>query len=123
MIDRSADPRFNRGRHTPAGVVGLGAAIAALVCSTGIALAQSIDENLWITNGTVYSIVREGGTIYIAGSFNRVGPATGGGVPVDAVNGSMPSSFPRVTGRVLAAIPDGSGGWYIGGAFTAVGGV
>src|SRR5439155_11662631 len=74
-------------------------------------------------NGTVNAAVLSGGTLYIGGAFTQVGPATGGGVPIDATNGAPVSGFPKVLGSVAAVAPDGSGGWYIGGSFTSVGGI
>lgn len=48
---------------------------------------------------------------------------TGRGVPVDATTGLPALNFPVVTdGIVNSVIPDGSGGWFIGGSFTSVGG-
>ena len=43
-------------------------------------------------------------------------------MPLDATSG-LPSWLPKVAGNVYAAAPDGSGGWYLGGQFTHVGGV
>ena len=106
--------------RTPAILV---AAAACLAGSYASAHAQTVDPNLWVTNGPVYSVVREGGTIYIGGHFTQVGPATGGGVPLDATSGGLPASFPKVAGNVLAVTSDGAGGWFIGGAFTHVGGL
>jgi hypothetical protein len=109
-------------RSLPAIVaLGISAAFAILSASPGV--AQHVDPKLWVTNGPVHSIVSDAGTIYIGGEFTRVGPATGGGVPIDAASGGLPASFPRVAGDVKAVVPDGSGGWYIGGSFTAVGSV
>jgi len=91
--------------------------------SAGGAFAQAIDGNLWVTNGTVNAVVRDGNTLYIGGAFTLVGPVTGGGVPIDASSGAPESGFPKVEGYVSAVVPDGAGGWYIGGGFTAVGGI
>src|SRR5882762_9914604 len=97
---------------------------ASLLMSSGTGSAQGIDENLWVTNGTVRTVVRDGGTIYVGGGFSQVGPATGPAVPIDAGTGALPPAFPKVAGsRVFAVVSDGTGGWYIGGSFTAVGGV
>ncbi|HET9233879.1 MAG TPA: hypothetical protein VFP10_07050, partial [Candidatus Eisenbacteria bacterium] len=66
-----------RSRVRPLAVV-----VAVAACLPGshtIALAQTVDPNLWVTNGPVSSVVHDGGTIYIGGNFTRVGPATGGG--------------------------------------------
>ncbi len=79
-------------------------AAACALLSSGVGFAQTIDENLWVTNGPVYSVVRDGGTIYIGGAFTRVGPVTGGGVPLDGASGALPPSFPKVNGAVYAVI-------------------
>jgi trimeric autotransporter adhesin len=71
----------------------------------------------------VLSVARLGNAIYIAGNFRSVGPNTGGGVPLNHISGEPKRPFARVTGQVFAVIPDQQGGWYIGGRFTAVGGV
>ena len=106
--------------------------LRALVCLSAVefcialgspAYGQPINENLWVTNGDVYAVVRSGGTIYIGGAFGQVGPATGGGVPLDAATGAPIPAFPKVVGWVSAVLSDRAGGWYIGGRFTSVGGV
>jgi hypothetical protein len=96
-------------------------AAATLLCVP--AAAQTVDEHLWATDGAVQAIVEHSGTIYIGGSFSRVGPATGAFAPLDADVGVPLPSFPRVTGIVFALCPDGAGGWYIGGNFSHVGGI
>ena len=101
------------------------AAIALLLVATAwlpaVALAQSVDEKLWTTNGLVNAVVRSGDKIYLGGAFSQVGPSTGGGAPLDASSGLLPLAFPRVSGTVNTVVSDGVGGWYIGGDFTAVG--
>ena len=79
-------------------------------------------EETWVTNGSVSAIVRTADTVYIGGRFTYVGPSTGTGVPIDTASGQPAATFPPVTGTVFASIPDGAGGWYIGGQFTQVGG-
>ena len=82
-----------------------------------------------MADGPVRAAALSGNTYYLGGSFTQVGPFTGLGVPLDAATGMPVGGFPRVTnntvvaGLVSAAVPDGSGGWYIGGTFTEVGGV
>ena len=87
------------------------------------ATAQDVDPNLWGVDGRVFAIARSGNTVYIAGDFGRVGPNSGGGVPVSRSDGAPLRPYARVVGRVFAAIPDGDGGWYIGGRFDGVGGL
>ncbi len=82
-----------------------------------------MNQDLWVTSGTVSAIARGGNTLYIGGSLGVVGPSSGGGVPLDKASGAPISPFPKVTGYVFAIASDHQGGWYIGGDFTAVGGV
>src|SRR4030042_6734797 len=79
-------------------------------------------EQFWITNGIVNKVLPAGDVTYIAGDFSMVGPANGLGVPVDATTGSPVATCPEVNNLIRDAIADGSGGWFIGGYFTAVGG-
>src|SRR5262245_7453272 len=83
---------------------------------------QTLQESFWTTDGSVRAIVPSGNTVYVGGVFSRVGPATGGGVPLDVETGSPVAGFPKVAGNVSVIVPDGSGGWFIGGPFTGVGG-
>jgi trimeric autotransporter adhesin len=72
----------------------------------------------------VNAIVRIGDRAYIGGSFSRIGPRSGSGVVLDARSGTRDARWPTVAGgSVSAAIPDGSGGWYIAGEFSHVGGL
>jgi trimeric autotransporter adhesin len=82
-----------------------------------------VNDNMWITNGTVYTVTpsSDGSTLYIGGIFSAVGPYTGHGVVLDIDSGTIVPGFPKVNGIVYCVIPDGSGGWYIGGNFTTVG--
>src|SRR5438094_5966688 len=93
----------------------------ALIVAPVHAHAQSIVLNQWIPDGPVYATATLGDTLYLGGSFSRVQPLTGGGVPIELTTGLAAAGFPRVHGKVFAAIPDGSGGWYIGGSFDSVG--
>src|SRR5688572_3472744 len=122
VLGSVAAPHPARPSMHPA-LVTLGLVLACALISYEAGFAQAIDQNLWVTNGQVNAIAREGGTVYIGGTFTHVGPATGGGVPIDVASGALPPSFPKVDGIVHAVASDGAGGWYIGGAFTAVGGL
>ncbi|MCX5769422.1 MAG: PASTA domain-containing protein [Candidatus Hydrogenedentes bacterium] len=75
----------------------------------------------WVTNGPVRAIASTPTLTYIGGTFTYVGPNTGGGAVVDSSTGEVVLGSPTVTGLVQTCVPDGSGGWYIGGAFTKVG--
>jgi len=97
-------------------------AILSLCCCTGVGRAVTVDPRWWVPNGPVSSIVVDGRTIYVGGSFSYVGPATGDLGAVDAATGAVRQPYLRVDGRVYSIVQDGSGGWYLGGGFTSVGG-
>jgi hypothetical protein len=101
--------------------------VATIATFLGYAAAASAavpaPEPTWTTNGRVNAIVATSDTVYIGGWFTFVGPRTGSGVPVDTTTGAAAAVFPEVNGFVRAAVPDGAGGFFIGGDFTRVGGV
>ncbi len=102
--------------------------LAACVLWLGFAcfaIAQNLQENMWITNGPVNAVTtsQDGSTIYLGGSFDYVGPVTGYGGALDLTTADVDTGMPRVHGPIYAVAPDGSGGWYIGGSFTQVGGL
>ena len=96
-------------------------ATALLLLLAATAGAQTIREDFYVTDGPVQVTALSGNTLYIGGTFTQVGPSTGGGVPVDGTSGVPAGGFPKVDGTIRAAVPDGAGGWYIGGLFTTVG--
>ncbi len=83
------------------------------------------DLSFWVTDGNVYAslLSPDGRILYLGGDFKNVGPNTGHGVPIDTVTGKPLPSFPRVEGDVYSCVPDGAGGWFIGGDFNEVAGV
>jgi trimeric autotransporter adhesin len=106
-------------------VLTLGLAFALVM--TGLSLsgpaAQAAPGNTpgetWVTNGDVYAVTQANGRIYLGGTFDQVGPSTGSGVRLDGTSGAV-LGWPKVNGPVYVAVPDGAGGWYIGGDFTNV---
>ena len=103
--------------------------LLTIMALPGVGLAQvtqfSVPDRTYVTDGVVRTVVRSGNTIYIAGTFSRVGPRTGPGLEF-APGGSQNPGLPEVSGgtdTVNAVASDGSGGWYIGGLFTHVGGI
>ncbi len=84
---------------------------------TGEGLAQE----LWVTDGPVFATAQSGNTLYAGGFFDNVGPATGAFAVSDPATGVAQSGWARVTGEIRTILPDGSGGWYIGGDITQVG--
>lgn len=77
----------------------------------------------WGTNGRVTDSVVLGNRVYLAGGFDYIGPQTGYGVGVSGTSGAKLPTTPMIDGVVRAAVPDGAGGWYVGGSFRSVGGV
>lgn len=112
------------GRFARALIAGAAACLLAAVGSAPAAAApSSVPGAGLVTNGPVYSTARSGSTLYLGGAFTQVGPQTGPGVGLDASSGTV-ASLPPVSGAnatVSAVIPDGAGGWYIGGSFSHVG--
>ena len=102
------------------GLALLGASLGLIAPPAQAAVNDNPDET-WVTNGDVYAVTRAGGRIYLGGTFDQVGPNTGYGVPLDPSTGKRADTFPKVNGDVYVAVPDGAGGWYIGGNFTRVG--
>ncbi len=68
-------------------------------------------------------VLRFGNAVYVGG-VSRLGIPTGSAVVVSPQTGqALPIKAEVSGGSVQAAIPDGAGGWYIGGTFTSVAGV
>ena len=96
---------------------------SALIFASAPCWSQTLDNKLWVTNGTVYATARQGDVVYVGGQFSRFGPPTGSGVVLNATTGEAIPPILSIVGTVNAALPDGAGGWFIGGTFTRVGGV
>jgi hypothetical protein len=85
--------------------------------------AKPLDYS-WVPDNYVDAVARSGNTIYIGGNFTHVGPQTGAAVALDTTTQLPVGAYPVVTsGSIYAGAPDGSGGWYIGGSFSKVGGL
>jgi hypothetical protein len=101
--------------------LGAAGASAALVNPGPPALTYTPSPSWWGTNGRVVDIKVVGSRVYLAGGFDYIGPTTGYGVAVNPATGARLAG-PKVDGVVRAAVPDGSGGWYLGGDFRKVDG-
>jgi hypothetical protein len=82
----------------------------------------------WGTNrvdGTPYSgrvwdiaVHEPSHTAYIVGEFTAIAPTLELAGAIDAASGLPQPGFPKIeSGEVKVAVPDGAGGWYIGGNF------
>ena len=98
--------------------------LAGLIAVNAPAAADpvAVPAESWVTNGTVHAVRQVGNRIYVGGTFTQAGPNTGFGVALDPSSGAWVPAFPKINGTVLVAVPDGKGGFYIGGDFTQVGG-
>lgn len=101
------------------------AAIAFICLSAIPAVASAVGVNAGPDNAVLDVVTSDNGTSYITGRFNAFGWYDTEGIAVaDATTGQINPTFPQVTGgTVTVTTPDGTGGWYLGGDFTAVGGV
>lgn len=87
--------------------------------------AQTLQEQWWSTNGTVNAIEEDpvNELVYLGGSFDKVGIYDPRGAELDITTAAVTTPMVRPNGTVYSCVPDGSGGWFIGGNFTEVGGV
>ncbi|MBP9159588.1 MAG: T9SS type A sorting domain-containing protein [Flavobacteriales bacterium] len=60
--------------------------------------------------------------LYMGGIFDRIGPMHLCSGVVNSSMGEVFSASASANATVLSSVPDGTGGWYIGGEFTEVGG-
>ncbi|MBU6338129.1 MAG: hypothetical protein KGR19_10025, partial [Acidobacteria bacterium] len=105
---------------------GLAIAASAVLLSAAAAPIASADRISRVDgpNGPVLAISEpdSNGTRYLGGDFTSFSSwGTGGGALVNDTSGAVNASFPKVNGTVYASVPDGSGGFYVGGAFTCIG--
>lgn len=82
----------------------------------GIVAERPRDAGVHAVDGEVRTVAQVGDSVVIGGNFTRVGPVTRGAVGiVDTAGKTFAPSFPDVVGSVSVAVPDGAGGWYLGG--------
>ncbi len=71
---------------------------------------------------TISNMARSGNQIFLFGNFTNIGPNQGSGVLVDSISKTaLGSRAWKINGYVRASVPDGQGGFYIGGDFTQIG--
>jgi hypothetical protein len=100
--------------------------LASVLCNANPdASAQQLENHWWQPYGTVNTIVPDltNNKLYLGGSFNYAGPPASERFSVlDSANCVPNATLPSPNGHVFYSLPDGNGGWYIAGGFTAVGG-
>ncbi len=87
------------------------------VISETTGLTKRNYENL---NSSGYDLLVKGNTAYIGGAFTQTGDNTGSLVKFTGTSQNRDFNFPATNGQVNSVVPDGSGGWYIGGSFTNI---
>ncbi len=92
-----------------------------------ISLATGLPQSLTFgLNNQVQALLLSGSTLYIGGNFTGTSTINvTRGALIDKTTANKAPPFPNVSGGgglILASVPDGSGGYYIGGSFTTVGG-
>ena len=99
---------------------------AALLMTATAAAAQHRPASAlnWAFGGTVHTVARVGHVAFVGGRFNAVAPrhnVTGGFAVLSPVTSHRALRTARVHGNVNAVVPDGAGGWFVGGNSTFVG--
>jgi len=80
-------------------------------------------SGFWIPNGPVHAMATTNGVIYLGGDFDRLELRRGSGLALDLGSLDALPTFPQVNGQILAAVSDGTGGFYLGGQFTSADGL
>ena len=83
--------------------------------------AGFLDPKFWFPAGPVNAILATNNTVYLGGDFAYVGPHTGPCALFNQSTGGLLAAPPQIHGTLNAVVPDGSGGWFVGGAFTSIG--
>lgn len=88
-----------------------------------ISFGQATLQNLpFSPNGVVHCQKQVGSTLYIGGDFTSIDANTGSLAGLNLNNTTTPLQLPYVNGTVNTVVPDGAGGYLIGGNFSTVGG-
>ncbi|CUU06790.1 Por secretion system C-terminal sorting domain-containing protein [Candidatus Kryptobacter tengchongensis] len=76
-------------------------------------------DNPDVPNGPVYAILPYGDTVFVGGAFHFWGPPIGSFGALDLKTGDVDTNFFRLlNGQINTIIPDGKGGFYLGGYYT-----
>jgi Domain of unknown function (DUF5122) beta-propeller len=102
------------------------ATLLAIAVTTPVAQAAVVNQrpvNQLVTDGTVDNVLPIGDRLFLAGTFDHIAPRTGPAVSLSASDGTPAGTQAEVSGGkglVDDMVPDGSGGWYVGGDFDRV---
>ncbi|MFN8588661.1 MAG: hypothetical protein U0704_12780 [Candidatus Eisenbacteria bacterium] len=118
MRQASATGRWQRGASLVSLLACLLASPAAAQSFVRTETGVAGDYGAWIS-----SVAMTNDLLYVAGEFDHAGTPCGTWVSFDLASGSPMPVVARVAGTVFASVPDGAGGWFLGGAITGVGGI
>ncbi|MFA6574764.1 MAG: hypothetical protein WCS84_05035 [Nocardioides sp.] len=115
-----------------AGTVALALALTSAALTTATAQGVDAEERRGTvrpappayaiaTDGDITDLLRRDGRVYVRGSFSRIGPFTGSGMPLDPATGARVVA-PAIDGQISVSVSDGSGGWYVAGDFETIDG-
>ncbi|MBP7515740.1 MAG: T9SS type A sorting domain-containing protein, partial [Flavobacteriales bacterium] len=99
--------------------------LMAIATTTAVnAQAPQILHNWWRTDKDVATVEFDPfhNRVFIGGAFHYVGPPENYFSRIDATTGAPDPAIDHPDDRVLCALDDNAGGWYIGGEFNTVGG-
>ncbi len=100
-------------------------ALMAITAITAVsAQAPQILHSWWRTDKDVATVEFDPfhNRVFIGGAFHYVGPPENYFSRIDATTGAPDPAIDHPDDRVLCALDDNAGGWYIGGEFNTVGG-
>lgn len=83
--------------------------------------ARGFDGNLNGLQAKVSSLFLNNNKLYVGGKFTNYGYFKQYGALLNNIDSTFSKQFSEPNGIVYASIPDGLGGWFIGGNFTMVG--
>ncbi len=95
--------------------------IAIFFFFSSAVFAQELIERRISPSGQIFDIERKGTTLYVGGLIDMAGYLTGGLTYLPQADTMPDLVFPWVDGNIYCIIPDGQGGWFVGGDFDRIG--
>jgi len=74
-------------------------------------------------NNLVYALTSKKDSVFVGGAFSELGLRTNYLSTINSGSKTANQTIPTANGVVRSIIPDGSGGWYVGGDFGLIGGI
>lgn len=100
--------------------------LLSLSCGFALDLSaqeMTLEKHWWQTNGSVHALELDvaNNLVYLAGDFSVLGPSVNGSVMLDQTTAFPDLTYPQFNGTINIALPDGNGGWFVGGYFATIG--